>query len=173
MQYRIIFLLAFLIISCNETKDRTRGEYVDLNSFFTSEARRLKQQGVKVDKTVRANGVSESRQDLIPDWQKELQLFAESDINKPAWIKSYQVSDTDSSIVYSALDSGLRTRSISIKKDKDGHIREINISNGTSNDLYHTSEELTYIPDSMYRIIKHQKVIILGNNQYQITGILK
>lgn len=145
---------------------------MDLKGFFTSEAKRLKQGQVKVDKTVSRNGISESREGIIPDWEREVQLFTESDINKPAWNKSYKVTASDSAILYSVLDSGLRTRSVSIRKDNQGRIREISISNSTRNELYQTSEELTYIPDSMYRIVKKQDVIILGRNEYEIKGLL-
>lgn len=173
MPCRTIFLAALLLASCGGAKEQTRGEYMDLNGFFSSEAKRLQQEQVKVDKTVSRNGVFETRKGIIPDWTREVQLFTESDINKPAWSKSYKITASDSSILYSALDSGLRTRSLSITKDKLGRIREISISNRVSNELYHTSEELKYIPDSMYRIYKEQDVIFLGRNEYEIKGLLQ
>jgi hypothetical protein len=38
--------------------------------------------------------------------------------------------------------------------------------------LYESSEELTYILDSAYTIDKNQSVRFLGNNNYQIKGII-
>ena len=39
--------------------------------------------------------------------------------------------------------------------------------------LYETSEELTYFPDSLYSINKNQHVLLLGSNNYIVTGNFK
>jgi hypothetical protein len=128
---------------------------------------------IKVDKTVSRNSVSENRENISPNWDAEFSMFAESDINKPAWTDSYTVRTDSSGTSYTAIDNKLRTRSIRLKKNKSGSIIEVAVVNLTKNYLYSSSEELLYIPDSLYRILKKQDVILLGNNSYEISGIFK
>ena len=169
---RLIFA-CLILASCSGTEKGTGIKYQDLKEFFHEEAIRLEKQKARVNKTVSRNGVSESRENVSPDWDTELSLFTGSDINKPAWTDSYTVRNHSSSTSYTALDSKLRTRSILIKKNKSGRIIELAVVNRTKNYLYSSSEELLYIPDSLYRIIKKQDVILLGNNSYEISGIFK
>lgn len=167
---RIIFLL-FLLVSCERTKQTQSIRFFDLKAFFTGEICRLATQKIKVNKTVSRNGISESKKNIFPNWETELSLFLESDINKPAWTDSYLVSNNNYSTSYIASDSKLRTRKIVIKKNNEGKIVELSVVNRTTNFLYSSSEALLYIPDSLYQITKKQDVILLGKNSYKIFGI--
>lgn len=162
-----------ILASCSRAEQVTDKRYVDLKGFFREEATRLEKLKSKVSKTVSRNGVSESRVNMSPNWSTEFSLFTESDINKPAWNDSYMVRNTSNTTSYTALNNKLRTRSIFIKKNKSGSITDLVMVNITKNYLYSASEELRYIPDSMYRIVKKQEVILLGNNSYEISGIFK
>ncbi len=146
---------------------------MDLKGFFEQEAIRLSKTSATVEKTVSRNGISESKKDISPDWNIELSLFTESDINKPAWKDSYRISKDSTGTSYIALDNKLRTRSIRIRKNRQGDLSELVIFNRIANNLYSSTEELKYIPDSLYRIIKTQDVILLGNNNYEISGIFR
>lgn len=168
----ILYALLF-ISSCSEPEKDTELRYTDLKNYFEAEVMRMEHSGRKVDKTVSRNGSAESKANISPDWRAELSLFIESDINKPAWRNSYSIKEDSVSVEYKAIGDDLRTRSIRIIKDTDGDIREISIANHTSNKLYSSSEELSYIPDSMYRIFKKQDVIVIGRNEYEIKGLLR
>lgn len=169
---RVIFLI-LLISSCQGPEQVQEKKYVDLKAFFTDEISRLSKQKITVDKTVSRNGISESKKNIAPDWETELSLFLESDINKPAWSNSYLVDNNNDIISYTSADTKLRTRSIRITKNMKGHIEEVSIVNSTKNPLYASSEELLYIRDSLYQIIKKQDVFLLGNNNYKISGFFK
>lgn len=166
-------LLMVILASCAEPAKKPAGKYTDIKGFFESEASRLRKKRAIVDKTVRRNEVSETKHGLSVNWKNELALFIESDINKPAWHDSYKVTGDSSSISYIALDNDLRTRSIEIHKGPDGRLLEISIINETKNNLYKSFESLKYITDSTYMINKTQDVLLLGNNRYTITGILR
>ena len=166
---RLIFVF-FILASCGRTETVPERKYLDLKGFFTDEVNHLKKLKIKVNKTVSRNGISESKVNISPDWDTELSLFSESDINKPAWSNSYVVRNKGGSTSYTAVDSKLRTRSILIRKNKNGRIDRLSIVNRTKNHLYSSSEELLYIPDSLYQIIKKQDVLFLGNNSYKISG---
>lgn len=170
---RYILIIAFLAFSaCNQPEQKEVKSYADLKGFFESEAKRLEKADPKVYKTVARNDASETRSVGNINWKTELSLFAESDINKPAWQDSYKVISQAGKTIYLATDSSLRTREISINKDPQGKIKKIKILNHTKNMLYSSTEQLIYIPDSLYQISKQQNVVFIGDNRYYILGVL-
>lgn len=174
MKNGAIILLLILITSCSKPDEKPLTKrFEDIKGFFGEEAKRLNRSGTLTDKKVKQNEYSETKNGLSVEWQNELALFIESDINKPAWRDSYQISGSSNSIIYRAIDSNLRTRSIRLTKDADGRLTYVFIHNVTKNRLYESSEELIYIPDSIYIIDKSQKVLLLGKNRYLISGKLK
>ena len=171
-----IFLVTILLSSLSCTNNRQvdkQYSYFDLEGFFNKEASKLQKSNPKVSKTVRKNTEIEKRILNIADWSEELSLFTSSDINKPAWRNSYQEHEKEGEITYFSTDPKLRTEKILIQRDKNGKIKHISIVNKVSNSLYSSRETLNYFPDSLYQIFKEQKVRLLGQNNYSITGKLK
>ena len=162
-----------MLVSCAKPEEKAVTKYLDIKGFFESEVQRLTKSNLLVDKTVTRNEISETRTGKSINWKNELGLFTESDINKPAWRDSYKITEDSREVIYTALDSNMRTRTIHAKKDTHGGLRHISIINQTKNNLYQSSEHLTYIPDSIYKIDKSQHVMLLGSNRYQITGVFQ
>ena len=171
IQFTGMLLLLCGWYACKPEIKETGAElkYFDLKEYFKNEALRLTRLNTPVNKTVTHNGASESKKVHMPNWEKELNLFTGSDINKPAWKLSYSVQNTPDSIVYKAKYPELKTREIIIRK-KDGKVTAIVIENDTHNILYSTTEKLNYVPGSFYQIDKTQKVKVMGGNNYRIKG---
>ena len=159
-----------LILSCHAEKRLKETHFFNLKVFFEQEANRLTKLNKSVNKSVVHNNMRQHKTLIIPNWKAELSSFFESDINKAAWRDSYRVLEDSQHITYTALDSNLRTRSITIKKNTNGAPIQIDIINKTTNVLYQTQEQLTYKPHLVYTINKRQRVILLGDNLYHITG---
>lgn len=170
MRYNFIFFL-LILSACNQPKERELKTYIDLKGYFDTEARRLTKSNPLVKKTVARNDATETRSLNDINWKTELSLFAESDINKPAWKDSYKVSSHGDKTTYLATDADLKTREIKITKDGSGKIKKVFIRNQTDNMLYSSTEQLIYIPDSLYEISKQQHVAVIGDNRYFINGI--
>jgi hypothetical protein len=169
----LAFLLIIFISSCTLQEEKiSENEFFDIKGFFEAEAKRLTNLKSLSNKKVTQNNQSEIKNSLSVDWNSELALFVASDINKPAWRDSYSYSENNLRISYIAIDTNLRTRSVEIQKDKNGRTVFFKIKNIARNMLYESSEELTYILDSAYTIDKNQSVRFLGNNNYQIKGII-
>ena len=146
--------------------------YFDINGYFTKDIARLGKLNKPVLKTVTHNTVSESKTVHINNWELELSLFKEADINRPAWKNSYTVIDEDGLVIYRAKYPELKMREMLIKKDKE-KIKWILIYNKTpKNILYQTTEKLSYFPDSIYVIDKIQRVRLMGSNFYEIKGVI-
>lgn len=170
---RYTLLIVFLVLSaCSEPKKKETRSYEDLKGFFEAEALRLAKADPEIKKTVARNDNSETRVMRDIDWKVELSLFAESDINKPAWKDSYKVINQTGKTVYIASDPDLRTREISVSKNILGQIVKVRIVNQTKNLLYSSEEQLLYIPDSLYQISKQQDVAVIGESRYFINGKL-
>jgi len=157
-------------------------KYFDLDGYFKNESARLTKANPSVNKSVTHNGVTESKKLHIENWNIELSLFRQSDINKPAWRNSYSVLKDSDLLIYKALEPELVTREILIKL-ADGKVKYMMIVNDTYDvnakprrDLQHyfyiTREKLTYFPDSLYLVQKSQRVRFLGVNNYDIKGSL-
>ena len=149
---------------------RSAEPYFSLAEYFNSEAVRLQEANPEIDKTVSKNGQQESKRINVADWQKELALFIDADINKPAWQHSYRIDSTATSVTYTSTDPKLRTTAIHVEKSEDGAITHIRVVNQVANMLYQTDEQLDYYADSLYRIAKQQHVRIIGDSNYTITG---
>ena len=163
--------IALLFPACKPAiKEDATAKYFDLKAYFKADSARLTQMHKPVLKTVTHNGITESKKVNITNWAQELNLFSQSDINKPAWRDSYKIQRGEHTLIYMAMDPDLKTREIIINKKKDGGVQYIAIYNYTKNLLYDTREKLTYIPDSIYKIEKTQHVKLLGTNKYVITG---
>jgi hypothetical protein len=144
-------------------------KYFDLKGYFKADSARLTKLNPLINKTVVNNTASETKKVHIPNWGTELSLFTESDINKPAWKTSYTVQATPDFLIYKAKDPALTTRDIIIKRD-GAKVKWILIFNHTKNLLYETEEKLSYFPDSLYSIIKIQRVKLMGTDTYKIRG---
>jgi len=144
----------------------------DLTGYLKKDAARLNKLNRPVNKTVTHNGVTENKTVHIADWNSELGLFIDADINKPAFKNSYDIINEDSLLVYKAKEKDLKVRELILKR-AGKYIKYILIYNKVENQLYKTTQKLTYFPDSVYRIETVQHVKLLGTNTYTIQGILK
>jgi hypothetical protein len=147
-------------------------KYFDIKGYFTADTARLNKLNKLVTKTVKHNGVTETRKVKIENWGQELDTFIGGDINRPAWKNSYTTSTGDGITLYKAKEPDLKVREIIIKKDGE-KVKWIVIYTKTENILYENIEKLSYYPDSLYLIEKSQHVKLMGNNNYRIEGVIE
>jgi len=181
--FAILFISALTACKPAVKESKTGLKYFDLKGYFEREAARLTKLNKPVLKSAKHNGVTETKEVHISNWDTELSLFAGSDINRPAWKNSYSILADSGLLVYkaNALEPELKTREILIKL-VGGKVKYIMIINDTydvnaihKSDLQHlffvTREKLTYFPDSLYLVQKAQTVRFLGVNKYDIKGL--
>ncbi len=182
-RYLIPALILLIALSCQQVRNPDASinqsgvdspdsnlRYFDLSGFFENEKDRLNQLRPRVEKTVEVNGEQEEKTLKIESWTTEFSSFTESDINKPAWINSYEINRKNGELSYKALEDQLKTRLLTVNFDTTGAVSSIEIINQSSNILYNSEERLVYYPDSLYQIIKFQDVRIVGRNDYVIRG---
>lgn len=136
--------------------------FYDLEAFFTEEVERLQTEQPPVDKTVTLDGRSEFQQLDSLDYQDELSVFQNSDINRAAWWDRYRIDSTFygdrlQSIDYTAKSEELKIRSVRIRFE-EGNVRRVEIENRTDSPTATMDQQLHYDPQSGYRIETRQNV---------------
>ncbi|HZY36250.1 MAG TPA: hypothetical protein VFE53_06355 [Mucilaginibacter sp.] len=167
-------ILGFVLLVCTpacKPHIENNGAF-DLSGFIKKDAARLKKLNRPVVKTVYHNGVTETKTVHIDNWEQELGLFIDADINKPTWKSSYYVTSEDSLLVYRAKETDLKVRYLLINHDKQ-KVKWILIYTKTpKNHLYLTTQKLVYFPDSLYSIDMRQDVRFMKTNYYSVKGVI-
>ena len=169
-----------LMMACSQPNNpATPKMYFDISGFIDEQINQLWQDSFVVDQTTIINGQNDEHVLQWVDWKKEFSLFYNSDINKPAFMGKYHVdstiqfANTDSavkSVMYAAMDSQLKTKSVEVDRTPDNRIKLIHIINSQSNILSSTNEELAFIPNEGYIIKSYVHNRLFGENDFAIKG---
>lgn len=172
-----LILLAFALscFGCNQRKEfkaDTNLLYFDINGYFKREATRLKKINPEIVKEVSVNGAAERRKIRITDWEKELAIFSNADINKASWRGSFEVQKAEDTESYTSNNKRIPVKKVIVEKD-NSNVKRLEVIITSNNILYSSGDTLLYCPDSIYQIKKHQKIKLLKAKTYTVTGRFK
>ncbi len=172
-----LFLLLPLCLSCGRQSStapeaESKAAYFDIKTFFNQEAGRLQQLNLPVNKTVSVNGVTEEKKLKIENWEKEFSAFTDADLNKSAWKGSFKVTKQDHATLYTSSSDRIPVKELLVEQ-KNGTVTGIHLVMANKNVLYDSTDTLTYYPDSLYQLIKRQKIKLLEAKDYRITTRFK
>ncbi|GLU54157.1 hypothetical protein [Dyadobacter frigoris] len=153
--------------------------YYDLKEFIESQVPILNNEKPEVIKTMSVSGKNETRTSGDVDWKKELELFIQADINKPAYSKSYSISKPDSLTVLYTLKPGesLPVRYLKIEMDKtSGTPLMIKALLRSENKLYQSEKNIEMhgsVQDSQwhlnsYTIKGYQKLATMDKKSFDV-----
>ncbi|MFT5646945.1 MAG: hypothetical protein ACI976_001631 [Aureispira sp.] len=177
-KFFILLYLTIYVSACNvptiQETNRQQTTFFDLKGFFKEEAKYLKEQGVKIQKTIQHNQTKETQTALPKDWEKELLLFSESDLNKPSWKDKYVLDSTDRGngltlLHYKAIDENLSIQVLDVEL-KGEAVHSVLIVKKIANQVYESQQHLTYIPRKSYSIKKSQEVTLFDKDDYTIEA---
>ena len=121
----ILALMAVVLMSCENSEVEGNDEkyYYDLKGFINNQIIILNEKKPKVSKELIMDGHKEVSTNNDVDWKKELELFIQSDLNKPSYRQSYTVVRADSLSYEYILKPGedLPVRHLNIKLDQTMH----------------------------------------------------
>lgn len=179
-------IISVFLISCdNPKKDSAQiKKYFDLKGFMESQIEELDEKKPVVDKTMKMGKERNSRSSNEINWKKELELFLQADINKPAYIQSYNVSRPDSSTYEYVLKQGqdLQVRRLKIKLDKANGIPvRIEAQLKSENKLYESEKNINLSCQvkgesckiMTYHISGFQKLATMEKKPFAIEGVIK
>ncbi|KLT65747.1 hypothetical protein [Pedobacter sp. BMA] len=168
----LILALALGFVSCIKQEPNganARLSYFDVKGYFNKEINRLQQTNPTVQKTVSVNGTAENRKLKIPDWQKELAVFTNADINKASWQGEFKITASNQLTIYSSANKKIPVKKI-LLTHQHNKLAKIVIIVESKNILFQSTDTLTYAPDRFYEIKKFQKIRFLKQKYYHITG---
>ena len=157
-----IIVLIIVATSCqSESAVESTNKYFDLKGLIEKQIKILNSQKPLVQKIVIISDSSESQSIKTINWSKELELFMQADLNKPAFIQSYQVDSSSTSVKYT-LNASEKSPVKYLKINRLGE-GEIAIEALVNNDNY------------LYETERHLKLSVKNNNltNYQIDGFQK
>jgi hypothetical protein len=177
---KVIGLLTIcaLLNACNEeVKENQVKKYYDLKGLIDKQIKILNTQKPSVQKTVLMSNSTENQLVKTIDWAKELELFMQSDLNKPAFVQSYQVDSSSMGVKYTLKETEkLPVKYLNVNRlGEDGISIEAYIN--TNNYLYETERHLklslrnNQLTD--YQIDGFQKIVFGNKKVFKINGTIK
>ena len=149
-------LLSFAFLAACTQQENSEEATADYDFYFDfeEEANRLGRQNQEVTKLI-VDGSAEDSIVVEPDWENELALFIDADINKLRLKDSYRREETNESsrktISLEAIDAELEVTQVAHYFRED-RLEKVQIKVQKSDFLRGSSYELSYFPDSLYLI---------------------
>ncbi len=174
---RLVFvlLISAWFLSCRKSSDTNAATYFDLAGTIKTQIALLSNEKPAVTKEVNLSGKKEVKTLNELDWEKELALFVQADINKNAYQKSYSVIDSDSLVTYRLREGeSLPVKEMVISFAPSKLPREITVVTVTSNFLLNARRTLrcsfTGGRLSSYAIQSEQKLFIGQPDLISVSG---
>ncbi|MFN8353934.1 MAG: hypothetical protein U0Y10_05805 [Spirosomataceae bacterium] len=179
---RLFLLLVLGLVACNQPQDTTTTTtYFDLKAFVEQQIAQLSAQQPMVDKTVEVKAQQEHLKTKDIDWAKELDLFVQADLNKPAYISSYESSTKANEVVYTLkLGEDLPVKSLKIMTDAASQLPiRVEATLRTENYLFTSEKQIQLqtriLPNGKpqlthYQVQGYQQLIFGSKQPFQIEG---
>ena len=114
-----------------------------MKGFSESIIEGLENQNPAVLKTWQIGNQKETKNTRDIDWAKELSLFVEADLNKSAFVNSYEISDNQNIINYKLKKSeSLPVKMMTIETLTENDSKQIAVETSSSNYLFKNSSEI-------------------------------
>ncbi|GAB4339781.1 MAG: hypothetical protein OHK0038_19080 [Flammeovirgaceae bacterium] len=154
--------------------------YFDLKGLIEEQVEQLKEENPKVKKRVEMAGKKEELDECIKDWEKELKLFLDADINKSILIGLYDTKEEKKEkwtiVRYLPKKSVEGVQEMQIWKENES-IRKIVVKTGKANVLYDTEKTLVLELEneklSQYSIQCSQKICVSSPDYYNVVGYIQ
>jgi hypothetical protein len=158
-----LFTILTTLLACTpeDTQKGAHLAFFDLEGYIRQQARGLQRNQPKAVKSVSLGDRIEEKVLSTLDYDKELDLFVQADINKPAWLDKYTIDSLVSqagvleSVTYEATDARVPTRRLHVDF-MDGKVSRVLVEEFFSSAIADTRRELTFMPGLGYQITSVQ-----------------
>lgn len=180
----LCFSLLLIFSRCdNPVQQNQPNVYYDVAGFVQGQMVSLSARKPLVDKAVLINQNRSRQATRDLNWTRELELFAQADINKPALRNSYQITRSDSLTYQYTLkksEERLTVRSLTVQLDSaTRQPRRIEAVLQTSNPLYSSERHLLLESGpaggrswrvNHYKLAGFQKLSYFDRNSFLVEG---
>lgn len=178
-----VFLLCLSFTACDNPAEQDQPPvYYDVAGFVKNKISDLSARHPAVEKTVSVDDEKSQQTTADINWSRELGLFSQADINKPALRNSYQIERPDSlTYIYTLkpTEERLTVQSVTVRLDgATRKPRQIEAVLQTNNPLYTSERHLLFEtkPDSEtihYKITGFQKLAYATKRDFMVEGRVK
>jgi len=181
MRLMLMVIAVVLVSGCGDVDNTSahsiQKPFFDLRAYFQGQISGLTgTNGVR--KRVSANGKTEEKTFADIDFGRELSMFLNSDINRPAWLDKYKIDtlriENDSTrskmIAYTTANEQLKTKDVKVYLDKNDVPVEIDISNVDKSAFSDWRQDMTYRAGRGYRISNDQHFIFSKDSKVTIDA---
>lgn len=172
---KIVGLIALVIWgSCQNKVEPQMNSvtYFDTQEYMQAEIKYLNDNQNTLQKIIYADNTVDSLFIQQPDWQKELQIFASANINKPTLYKTYSVDTIGNSIQYKSLESKNKVEFLMVTYATTNWqtVSKLTINKRQENFINRSSEYLIYQPKQSYSIHIKQNVIGKQSTAFELEA---
>jgi hypothetical protein len=149
--------------------------YYDLPTFITKQANNLQTKNQRVRKHVTKDGHSHIIERGDIEWTEELDLFLESDINRPAWRGEFKVDtiklEREYVITYKTENKQIPVKNVVVTIDRETRqCLKLTVDRRTQNFLYQSDQSLYYTTGEGYMMKGKLSVSYLFDSEYSIDS---
>lgn len=169
----LVALLSSCTISIEPSKNTAK--YFDIAQLIKDEIEQLENENFTLLKVMETEEEIDTLVIQNPEWQKELQIFAATNINRPALIGSYNIDTLENIINYTATSNKVKIESVKIKYKnlKTEAIEKVEIIKRNDNFINSSNQKLQYWPNEKYTIEAEQKLQFSQINSFKLTGFFQ
>jgi len=175
---RKLLFISLLLIGCteSETQNATKTNF-DLAGLVNQQIAELNKNQPLTHKNLEIEDKKEVLNTNKIDWQKELELFLQADLNKQSYQLSYNKEETPQMAVYTLKEGEkLPVKSLKIIFDEDKTVKHLEALLQTKNYLYESEKHLLMTLDknrlTNYQIEGWQELFIGKKKSFKVDGIV-
>ncbi|RFS15923.1 hypothetical protein [Emticicia sp. C21] len=176
---RTVLLLFLFLASCTQSENKIQSKtYYDLAGLINQQISDLSAKKPLVEKTVVLAHKQERIETKDIDWNKELELFLQADLNKQSYQSGYTIDTKDKRVSYQ-LKAGekLSVTQLLIEFDEKDLPKHIEATMHTNNYLYESDKKLTadLVNNQLksYKIEGYKELFIGSRKNFSVEGKIK
>ena len=169
--------LAFIIVltACNDIKVKPEEKiYFSISPYIDTLVQELEHKNTGLKKAAQLNNSVDTNYTRDVNWENELSIFKEAEINKSSYHGKFDVDTTSRNgqqiITYTTEDKKIRTKYLEVTK-KNGKVSSIVIRLKTDNTLYSSTQDLELIPNKGFSVEGMQNIASLSVDSFRLEGV--
>jgi len=177
-----LLLLVVGLAACENPNQTTNASktYFDLRGFMQTQIAHLQKNNPKVKKIILSQGKPIAKEVTIKDWEKELRMFVNADINKTALIGTYTIKNTGNTVTYTSKENKNTVQSMTVElDDSKKQAKSVMVIAGNENLLFSSGTQLKLYckkaANDQYQVTSYeikgfQKIIMREKRPYEIKA---
>lgn len=176
---RLILILFLFLAACTNSENKIQSKnYYDLAGLLNQQITELSAKKPLVEKTVAVKDKNERIETKDIDWNKELELFLQADLNKQSYQSAYTIDVKDKKLSYTLKEgTKMPVKQLIIELDANDLPKHIEASMNTSNYLYESDKKLSadFANNKLknYKIEGYQQLFIGEKKPFSVEGKIK